>query len=143
MTAVVDVTPALHGDERRLADAMVRWLETGERPVNLFDDHVFADLTLPHWHLQAEGSDAAFRLREDSHPHPGTVSVGDLDQTSRGFLLSFEERWEADGQGWYSREMMHCVVTQGRISELHIYCTGDWDESLQRRHADEVRLIRP
>ena len=39
----------------------------------------------------------AFRLREDSHPYPGKVRVEGLDRTSRGFLLQFEERWQAEG----------------------------------------------
>jgi hypothetical protein len=143
MTALAETTAGLGSDSVRLAEATVRWLETGERPGDLFSDDVFADLTLPLWRLQAEGTDAVFGLREASHPYPGTVTVRGLDRTSRGFLLAFEERWDAAGQRWYCREMMHCVLTDGRISELFIYCTGDWDESVQRRHADEVRLIRP
>jgi hypothetical protein len=38
---------------------------------------------------------------------------------------------------------MHCVVTSGRISELLIYCTGDWDTAVQQQHAEQVRLVRP
>jgi len=25
---------------------------------------------------------------------------------------------------------------------VSVYCTGDWDEAVQRRHADQVRLTR-
>ena len=81
-------------------------------------------------------------MREDQHPFLGEVRVEALDQTSRGFLIQFEERWDAGGQRWYSRELIHCVVARGRISELAIYCTGDWDEAVQRRHAEQVRLLR-
>ena len=76
-------------------------------------------------------------------PYTGRVRVEALDRTSRGFLLQFEERWEADGQQWYCRELIHCVVTDGWITELVIYCTGDWDEQVQRQHAEQVRLSRP
>ena len=143
MTTVADRAATLRGDNARLAEATVRWLETRERPDDLFADDVFADLSLPLWRLQAEGTDEVFGLREASHPYPGTVTVSGLDRTSRGFLLAFEEHWDAEGQYWYCREMMHCLVSDGRISGLSVYCTGDWDESLQGRHADEVRLIRP
>jgi len=34
-------------------------------------------------------------------------------------------------------------VTEGRISELSVYCTGDWDAERQRLHAEQVRLLRP
>ena len=142
MTAV-EATPALEGGLADLAQLLVTWLETGVRPEGMFARDVFADLTVPHWRLQAEGDDAAFHLREDNHPQPGKVRVEALDRTSRGFLLQFEERWEDGGQQWYCREMVHCVVTDGWISELIIYCTGDWDEQRQRLHTEQVQLIRP
>jgi hypothetical protein len=134
---------ALGAGLAELAQLMVAWLETGERPEAMFADDVFADLTVPQWRIQAEGADGAFHLREDSHPQPGRVRVEALDRTARGFLLQLEERWDDQGQQWYCRELMHCVVTDGLISQLAIYCTGDWDEALQRRHAEQVRLIRP
>ena len=142
MTAVSAPT-ALEPETAGLAQALVVWLETGVRPQGMFAEDVFADLTLPHWRLQAEGADAAFHLREDNHPFTGAVRVEALDRTSRGFLLQFEERWEAEGQQWYCRELIHGVVADGRISELVVYCTGDWDEAVQRRHAERVALLRP
>jgi hypothetical protein len=132
----------LTAEEARLARALVRWLETGERPDDLFAADVFADVSLPLWRLQAVGPEETFALRTASHPFPGDVAIRGLDQTSRGFLIEFEERWEAEGQEWYCREMIHGQVTGDRITELSIYCTGDWDEAVQRRHATQVRLIR-
>jgi hypothetical protein len=143
VTALAGVAGAVSGEEARLAEILVRWLETGVRPDDLFTDGVFVDLSLPHWRLQTEGLDAAFRVREESHPFPGKVTVRGLDRTTRGFLVEFEERWEAEGQRWYCREMIHAVVTDDRISELSVYCTGDWDEALQARHARDVQLLRP
>ena len=139
----LEAPPALEGGLADLAQEVVTWLETGVRPDGMFAHNVFADLTVPHWRLQAEGVDGAFRLREDNHPELGEVRVEALDRTSRGFLLQFEERWEAEGQQWYCRELIHCIVTDGWISEMAIYCTGDWDEAVQGQHAEQVRLIRP
>jgi hypothetical protein len=141
MTAVT-VLPGLDSESAALAERLVNWLETGIRPAGLFADDVFADLTVPQWRLQAQGADAAFHLREDNHPFQGEVRIEVLDRTSRGFLIQFEERWTADGQRWYCRELIHCVVRRERISELAIYCTGDWDEATQRRHANQVPLLR-
>ena len=39
--------------------------------------------------------------------------------------------------------MIRAVVAGGRIAELAVYCTGDWDEPTQQRHAAEVQLARP
>jgi hypothetical protein len=138
----VETLPAVEGGLADLAQLLVTWLETGVRPEGIFAPDVFADLSVPHWRVQAEGVDATFHLREDSHPSRGKVRIEALDRTSRGFLLQFEERWEAEGQQWYCRELIHCVVTDGWISELAIYCTGDWGEAVQRQHAEQVRLLR-
>jgi hypothetical protein len=142
MTAV-DSAPVLEGGMRDLADEFVHWLETGVRPGAMFSDDVFCDLSVPQWRIQAQGADEVFAIREGDHPFTGTVRVEALDRTSRGFLLQFEERWAADGQDWYCRELIHCIVRDGRISELAIACTGDWDADVQRRHAEQVRLLRP
>jgi hypothetical protein len=139
----VDTLPAVEGGLADLVQLVVTWLETGVRPEGVFSRDVFVDLTVPQWRIQAEGVDGAFHVREDDHPQPGKVRVEALDRTSRGFLLQFEERWEAEGQEWYCRELIHCIVTDGWISELAIYCTGDWDEAVQRQHKEQVRLIRP
>ncbi|MCW2540990.1 MAG: hypothetical protein JWN95_2715 [Frankiales bacterium] len=141
MTAVREWS-ALDRGLADLARQFVTWLETGVRPDKLFAEDVFADLSVPHWRVQAQGTDATFQLREDGHPFQGEVRVEALDATSRGFLIQFEERWDADGHRWYCRELIHCAVTGGRISELAISCTGDWDEAVQQRHAEQVRLIR-
>jgi len=143
MTATVGVSERLDGEEARLADSLVHWLETGARPGDLFADDVFADLSLPQWRLQGEGSAEAFDLRTRSHPFPGEVTVRGLDRTSRGFLVELEERWEAEGQRWYCRELIHCHVSGDRIRVLSVYCTGDWDETRQALHAEQVHLTRP
>lgn len=142
MTAVTAVGTPLAPPEARLAQTLVRWLETGVRPDDLFADEVFLDLSLPHWRVQATGADAVFAVREDSHPCPGRVRVEALDRTGRGFAMQFEERWDSQGQRWYCREQMHCVVEAGRVAELAVYCTGDWDAEVQQRHAEQVHLLR-
>ena len=141
MTAVASLS-ALDGHSAALAERFVNWLATGVRTDDLFADDVFADLTVPQWRLQAQGTDATFHLREDNHPFPGEIRIEALDRTSRGFLLQFEERWSAQGQRWYCRELIHCVARRERISELAIYCTGDWDEATQQQHANQVPLLR-
>lgn len=143
MIGLVERASTIDDQLAGLSRRFVTWLETGVRPARMFAPDVFADLSLPHWRLQAHGPGSTFHLREDSHPYQGEVRVEGLDRTSRGFLLQFEERWQADGQQWYCRELIHCVVTDGLISELVVYCTGDWDEAAQHRHAAEVQLLRP
>jgi hypothetical protein len=136
-------TSGLEPERAALAETLVRWLETGVRPEHLFSPMVFGDLSLPQWRVQTIGPEELFAVREAGHQGTGTVRVEHLDRTANGFLLQFDERWPDQGQHWYAREMIHAVVDDGVVTELAIYCTGDWDEAVQRRHAAEVQLTRP
>jgi hypothetical protein len=72
------------------------------------------------------------------------VRVERLDPTPRGWAMQFEERWtDGDGAAWYCREMVRADVTDGLITDVAVYCCGDWDEATVRRHAAEVALLRP
>ena len=127
-----------------LADELVRFLETGIAPDGLFADDVFCDFTLPLWRLQAQGRDDAIGLRMAGHPGVGRVPRTRFDLTSTGFLLEVEEEWEADGTSYYCRELMRCDVDDdGSVSEIAVYCTGDWPADQVARHAEAVTLIRP
>lgn len=122
---------------------LVRYLETGVAPAGLFADDVFADVTLPLWRLQADNLNGLLAIRHSGHPTPGEVHVHRVDGTERGFTIEFEERWLDGGQLWYSREMARADLVDGVISDLTVYCTGDWDEARQREHAASVHLLRP
>jgi hypothetical protein len=139
---VVD-TSMLDAECAVLVERLVRWLETGVRPEHLLSPEVFGDVSLPQWRVQTLGPDELYAVREVGHPGPGTVRVEHLDRTGRGFLLQFDESWPAQGQEWYAREIIHAVVEAGLITELVVYCTGDWDEATRHRHATEVHLTRP
>ncbi len=142
MTTVA-ASPRLTGRAADLAGQLIRWFETGVRQDGMFAADLFVDLSLPHWRVQTLGDDAAYRLRADEHPFVGELEVEALERTERGFLVQFEERWQAEGQRWYCRELLYAVIAGGAIAELVVYCTGDWDEAVQRRHADRVQLLRP
>lgn len=128
---------------RAAAGRLLTFLETGVVPDGLFADDVFCDFTMPLWRLQAEGIDDVVALRLQSHPSPGKVGAERCDPTPTGFVLELEERWEQDSECWYCREMARADLIDGRIAELSVYCTGDWDEARQARHRVEVPLLRP
>ena len=121
---------------------LIEFLETGEPPEGLLAPDVFLDLSVPLWRLQANTADDGVSLRRDGHPWPGQVRVERVSQTDTGFTIEFEERWENDGQHWYCREMIRADVVNDAIVDMTVYCTGDWDEATQRRHASSVSLLR-
>lgn len=122
---------------------LIRWLETGTAPPELFAADVFADVSLPHWRVQAGTAEEIRSLRAASHPFPGQVRIERVEQTGHGFTIEFEERWNHGGQRWYCREMIRADVVDDRVTDLAVYCTGDWDEARQREHAKAVDLLRP
>jgi hypothetical protein len=128
---------------RELAGKFVTFLETGEAPAGLFAPDVFCDLTLPTWRLQAQGAEDSVALRRAGHPCPGRVPQSRLDLTGTGFVIEVEEEWEDGGQTWYCRELMRADVSADGITQLSVYCTGDWDAAQVARHGREVTLIRP
>jgi hypothetical protein len=123
--------------------SLIAFLETAEVPDGLFAPDCFGDISFPHWRVQGTTDHELIAIRLDGHSIPGQVRVERVDRTESGFVLQFEERWQAEGQLWYCREMIRADVADGRIVELAVYCTGDWDEAKQREHARSVVLARP
>lgn len=130
-------------EARAIAKKVVAFLESGTPAGDLFAADVFCDFTMPLWRLQSEGVDGLVALRRRGHPGPGAVTRWRCDSTPNGFVLEFEERWVDAGQEWTSREMARADVDEsGRIRQLSVYCTGDWDAARRARHAVEVALVR-
>jgi hypothetical protein len=137
-------TPAPAVDRARVrADEFLTFLETGAAAPGLFAPEVFLDVTMPTWRLQAAGPDDAVALRRGGHPVPGRVPRSRFDPTSTGFVLEVEETWEAGGESWYCRELFRADVGPTGITELAVYCTGDWNAARVAEHAAAVPLIRP
>src|SRR5206468_8838474 len=124
MTATASITE-LHAAPP-VVRALVDWLETTHVPDGLFTHDVFLDFTPPQWRLQAHGMPDAVAIRQYGHPAPGHVTRLRYDPTPSGFVLEWEEEWDENGDHWYCREMMRAEVRDGAISDLSVYCTGDW-----------------
>jgi hypothetical protein len=139
MTAVMSAPDEV---EARV-DEFLAFLATGTAAPELFAPEVFLDFTMPTWRLQAVGRDDAVALRRAGHPTPGRVPRSRFDRTPTGFVLEVEEAWEAGGESWYCRELFRADVGPRGITELAVYCTGDWDTARMAQHAAAVRLIRP
>ncbi|MEU0937350.1 hypothetical protein [Embleya sp. NPDC005971] len=134
---IVDTT------KHELADRLVTFLETGIPPAGLFAPDAFCDFTLPQWRLQARGIDDLVALRKAGHPGAGRVPRSRFDATTTGFVLEVEEQWEQDDESWYCRELFRADVIDGSISQLSVYCTGDWDRARVAEHARSVHLHKP
>ena len=122
---------------------LIQYLETASAPDGLFAPDLFVDLSIPQWRFQAAGLEDAVALRACGHPWPGQVRVERVETTANGFTIEFEERWDNEDQRWYCREMIRADVVGDTITEMSVYCTGDWDEAQQKAHGAAAQLIRP
>ena len=127
---------------RDLAGQMIMFMETGTPPEGLFTPDVFCDFTLPQWRLQAQGIEDVTALRRAGHPDPSRIPRSRFDPTSTGFVLEVEEQWDSGAESWYCRELIRADISDGAVSQISVYCTGDWDRERVRRHAETVPLIR-
>lgn len=132
-------------DAHSLALTFIDFLETNKAADGLFTDDVFLDFTLPLWRIQTKGRDAVIQVRLNGHPIDGKGAVPRwrCDPIPTGFLLEVEERWKYDGKDWYCRELFRADVRNHSISELSVYCTGDWDAKQVAEHSQAVTLLRP
>ena len=128
---------------RAVGDLFIAYLETGEAGPGLFAPDVFTDFTMPTWRLQAGGVEDSLALRRGGHPGPGEVIRSRFDPTPTGFVLEVEEVWEDGGEHWYCRELFRADVGHAGITDLAVYCTGDWTAARVAQHARSVTLIRP
>ena len=133
---------AAEATARDLAGQMVVFMETGSPPEALFTPDIFCDFTMPQWWLQARGIGDVTALRKAGHPGPSRIPRSRFDATTTGFVLEVEEQWDSGGESWYCRELIRADISEGKVSQISVYCTGDWDRARVRRHAETVQLIR-
>jgi hypothetical protein len=81
------------------------------------------------------------RAAQAGHLGPSRVPRSRFDATTTGFALEVEEQWIKTVSPGIAASCS-ADVSGGSISQLSVYCTGDWDRERVRRHAETVHLIR-
>jgi hypothetical protein len=144
MTSVQDTTVTDKSTAERLSEALAEVLRTAEVG-DVFTDDVFLDGNPPQWRFQLQGIHDFTAWYQSWKPEGmDQVDVVRTVPTASGFVTELTERSREDGGADITgRKIVLCTVRDGRISELTIYCSGDWDEELRARHAAEARILRP
>jgi ketosteroid isomerase-like protein len=122
----------------RLADVF-RTADVGD----VLTEDVFLDGHPPLWRFQLEGRDAFAAWLQDYSPDGCETTVVRAIPTVTGFVTEFVGGHDEDGKHMTDRKILLCEVRDGRVAELTVYCSGDWDEELRARHAAEAPIIRP
>jgi len=126
-----------------LIERFVRFLETADDTDGLIDPGVFVDLNVPHWRFQLQGADVLSRQLKNDAPNGAKVSIGRRLVTPSAFVVEAEYVQDDHvGDGTLYRTLWLARLEGGRINELVLYCTGEWDEATQLRQAGEAPMIR-
>ena len=122
----------------RLADVF-RTADVGD----LFTDDLFLDGHPPFWRFQLQGRAVFAAWLQGYSPDGAETTVVRTVPTANGFVAEFVGRHGEGGEELTDRKILLCEVAQGRITDLTIYCSGDWDGELRSRHAAETTLLQP
>jgi hypothetical protein len=122
----------------RLADVF-RTAEAGD----VLADDVFLDGNPPLWRFQLQGRDNFDTWIKSFLPQGANTTVVRTIPTVTGFVTEFAGCHDEDGEDITDRKILLAEVRGGRIAELTVYCSGDWNAELRARHAAETRLTRP
>lgn len=127
---------------QQLSERLADVFRTAEADDVLTDD-VFLDGNPPLWRFQLQGRDAFDTWIKSFMPHGADTTVVRTIPTATGFVTEFVGRHDEDGEEITDRKILLADVRAGRIAELTVYCSGDWNAELRARHATETQLIRP
>jgi hypothetical protein len=128
-------------DADRLSEALAQVFRTADVG-DVFTDDVFLDGHPPLWRFQLQGIDD-FRAWLQGYVGDGrTVEVVRTVATSSGFVTEHTGAAHTDRGLITGRELLLCAVRDGRISELTVFCSGQWDAALRDRHAAEAPMLR-
>jgi hypothetical protein len=110
---------------------------------DVFTDDLFLDGHPPLWRFQLQGLDTFAAWLSGYSPDGSEITVVNTVATENGFVTEFTGRHEEDGEPMTDRKILLCTVRDGRVAEMTIYCSGDWNDELRQRHAAEATLLRP
>jgi hypothetical protein len=143
MTTTHNTTSIDQETAERLSTRLHDVFTTFEAGDDAFIPDVFCDLNMPQWRFQLQGRDAFAAQIERINEGPSRMEVLRTVPTTSGFVTEHVEHENIDGEDHSARRLVLCEVVRGRISEVTVYCTGEWDDELRARHAAEAPMIRP
>ena len=127
-----------HEAAKKIAEAFVRFVETNEVG-GVFADDVFADINVPEWRFQMQGTDAIEEWLRGEQPGGCSVPTWRSDPMLEGVVVEVEQHTGEE----ISRNLHRLEVRDGKIVEWTMYCTGVWSVETQEAQRREAPMIRP
>jgi ketosteroid isomerase-like protein len=142
MTTTTNTQPVLDdAAAQEMSERLADFFRTTE-PDGTFSEDVFLDGHPPLWRFQVHGRDHLAEWYRSYAPDGCDTTVINVVPTATGFLAELVGQRDEEGELLTDRKVVICRVRAGEITELTIYCSGDWDAELRARHAAETTLLR-
>lgn len=126
-----------------LAAALVEFFETNQGEDKVFAPDLFVDMNVPEWRFQIEGRDGLAQSLRSDCPQGQRIRSSRTIQTADGFVLEIESRYpNHHGTQVYCRFVNIATVRDGLVSDLVVYCTGEWDADTEARQKAEAPMFR-
>ncbi len=110
---------------------------------DVFAEDAFFDLNMPVWRFQIQGREAFGEQIAAINQGPTRIEILRTVPTASGFVTEHVEHQDVAGEELSARRLLLCEVTDGLITEVVVYCSGEWNEELRTRHAAEAPMLRP
>ncbi|MGH2829537.1 MAG: hypothetical protein ACRDJM_03535 [Actinomycetota bacterium] len=101
------------------------------------------DSNVPEWRFQRKGTDEiAGQYREwASEISDLRVAAFTAHEAPWGFVVELEQRYRADDDDCLSRQIHLLKVSDGKVTEQKMYCTGVWSSETIKRQAAEAPMV--
>lgn len=125
-----------------LVGRLIRFLETLDGGDEVFAPDTRFDVNVPQWRMQYGGlAPFVAWLREHAATGYPLLSHSSI-ATADGFAIEFDSEYDhLQGERFYFRNLWLCAVDGDRITDVVMYCTGDWDAETRRRHAAQAPML--
>lgn len=125
-----------------LSERLADLFRTGKINDVIADD-LFLDGNPPEWRFQLQGKEDFAEWLSGYAPDGGQVTVVRTVPTVNGFVTEMTSEHLEAGVVITDRKMFLCTVVDDAITDMTVYCSGDWGPELRARHVAETTLIRP
>jgi hypothetical protein len=127
-------------------------IETGDwAPVkDVLADDVLYDGSVPEWHFQMQGADDVLdEISGTTAQHTWRFHERRVTRTESGVLVEMELRGRCPGGDDHPAHeeatrnaMVFDLDAAGRLAEIRLICSGEWDDTVIARIEAEAPMVR-
>lgn len=126
-----------------IVERVVKFIEDPKQSDNVFAQDLFCDINVPSWRFQMQGANDFIEWIKGHWGSGSKILQQNNYKFDNGFALDFDHEYNnRENQPMYARNLWLCKLTDGKISEVILFCPGEWDQATRQRQAAEAPMFR-